>query len=319
MTRQAMRDMHGSPVLTYDIRFKLDHNLLSMVKKIDYLGTFVQKEQTPILNVGKSDTFCIKVDCDEEDCSITSACAFHNGTVVLSDAGNKKLKRLECFTFTVLDYCDLQEEPMQVCTTTMDELAVTLPFQREVHFASCEEELTLTRTIKTDFECCGLAFAKGNLYISDRSVFVYVYSLSGRKLQQFNIDQPGDQLYRYINSISISRDGSRIYIADGYNELIILEGKGTAVGNFKDQVLSEPSGSCVTEEDSLLVCGCSSNNVLQFGRDGELLGEVLKADDSRTGMQAICCTQHTDQMLIGSNSNYIKIYDLEILSYIKSF
>jgi hypothetical protein len=44
--------------------------------------------------------------------------------------------------------------------------------------------------------------------------------LSGRKLQQFNIDQPGDQLYRYINSLSISHDGSRIYIADGYHELI---------------------------------------------------------------------------------------------------
>jgi hypothetical protein len=106
---------------------------------------------------------------------------------------NKKLKHIECCTFTIVDYCELQEEPMQVCATTMDELAVSLLFQREVQFATCEEELTLIRAIKTDFECCGLTCAKGNLYISDRGVFVYVYSLSGRKLQQFNIDQPGDR------------------------------------------------------------------------------------------------------------------------------
>jgi hypothetical protein len=101
---------------------------------------------------------------------------------------------------------------MQVCVPSMDGLAVSLPFQREVQFATCEEEMTLTRAIKTDFECFGLAFAQGNLYISDRSVFVYVYSLSGRKLQQYNIDRPGDQLFRCINSMYISHDGSRIYV-----------------------------------------------------------------------------------------------------------
>jgi hypothetical protein len=313
-----------------------------MLKKIDSLGTISQREPKAIFRAGKSDTFCIQVDSDKEDCSITSACTLHNGKVVLSDAGNKKLKRIECGTFTVVDCCELREEPMQVCATSMDEVAVSLPFQREVQFATCEDELTLTRTIETDFECCGLAFANSYLYISDRSEFVYVFNLSGQKLLQYNIDQPGFQLSRYINSISISHDGSRIYIADGYNELIILDGKGVAVGKFNYQNLSRPSGSCVTEGGSLLVSGCFSNNVFQFGRDGELFGEVLKADDSssnnvlkfgrdgellgevlkidnsQTCMQAICCTQHTDQMLIGSNSNTIKVYDLVILAYTKT-
>jgi hypothetical protein len=87
MTRQAIKDIHASPVLTNDICLNLDHNLLSMLKKIDSLGTFGQKEQKAILGVGKSDILCIKVDSDEEDCSITSACELHNWTVILSDAG----------------------------------------------------------------------------------------------------------------------------------------------------------------------------------------------------------------------------------------
>jgi hypothetical protein len=62
------------------------------------------------------------------------------------------------------------------------QVAVTLPSQQEVLFASLEAEMKTANKIKTDFQCYGLAYTNNNLYISDSNTSAYISSLSGKNL-----------------------------------------------------------------------------------------------------------------------------------------
>jgi hypothetical protein len=95
-----------------------------------------------------------------------------------------------------------------------------------------------TNKIKTDFDCRGLAYANNHLCISDITS-VYIYTMSGRKLKQFNIDKSGQKkLFYSINSLAVSKDTTRIYVADCYKGLIVLDNNGQIVTTFNGEKYS---------------------------------------------------------------------------------
>jgi DNA-binding beta-propeller fold protein YncE len=149
-----------------------------------------------------------------------------DGTIILTDNKNRKLKWLHSYNYTVTDYCDLPGEPCQVCMINNTQVTVTVPSQNEVHFISLERKMKTTNRIKTDFRCYGLAYANNNLYISDIDTSVYMYTLSGRKLKQCSKDQSGHKLFSYIHSLTVSKDATRIYVADYNKGLIVLDNNG---------------------------------------------------------------------------------------------
>ncbi|XP_053381075.1 uncharacterized protein LOC123561306 [Mercenaria mercenaria] len=266
-------------------------------------------EQEALLKVKGNMTYHVEVRSDTFVCNIVSACTLEDGTILLSDFRNYKLKRLDSSSYTVIDYCDLPVRPWQVCSINKYQAAVCLPNQLEVHFISLSNRMTLTNKITTDFYCSGLAYANDNLYISDLHTSVYIYSVSGRKLKQFSKDQSGKELFSDISSLAVSEDGSRIYVADSYDGLIILDNNGKVVGLFDGPQLDYAYCSYLTGSGSLFVCGRNSNNVLQFGLDGKLIGEVVKFDDDAR-YQAICCNQQTSRMVLGRSENEIRVYDI---------
>ncbi|XP_053390122.1 uncharacterized protein LOC128553040 [Mercenaria mercenaria] len=306
-----------------DIDFTGDHRLASLLHEINVFGKIEQRiamktENIGTVNIHKNDsllqvkgcTKCsVKVQSDKEYCNIVSACTLEDRTIILSDCNNNKLKRLDSSTYTVIDYCNLQGRPWQVCSIDKQQAAVCLHDKKEVQFISLSSKMTLTNKIKTDFECRGLSYADGNLYISDYTS-VYIYSVSGRKLKQFSKDQSGQKLFSNILSLAVSEDGSKICVADYDNGLIILDNNGRVVGRFNDSQLKSAYGCCLTGRGSLLVCGNNSDNVLQFGPNGNLIGEVVKFDDTSAWHQAICCNQQMSKMIIGRNRDEIEVYDL---------
>ncbi|XP_045210802.2 uncharacterized protein LOC123562215 [Mercenaria mercenaria] len=307
-----------------DIDFTADHRLASLLEEINVFGKLEQMKVMRSENVGtvnicknesllqvKGSTQCsVKVRSDNRVCKIISACTLVDGTIILSNQYNKKLKRLDSSTYTVIDYCHLPGEPWQVCSINKQQAAVSLQAKREVQFISLSSKMALTNKMKTGFECRGLSYADGNLYISDYCLSVYTYSLSGEKLKQFSKDQSGQKLFSDIRSLAVSEDGSNIYVADRNNGLIILDNNGTVVGRFNGSQLEGAKGCYLTGRGSLLVCGCDSDNVLQFRLNGNLIGEVVKFDDIFASYQAICCNQQMSKMIIGTDRNEIEVYDL---------
>ncbi|XP_053405631.1 uncharacterized protein LOC128558999 [Mercenaria mercenaria] len=306
-----------------DVDFNADDKISSFLAEInvlgkitermsvdaEYKGTVAVSKEEALLQVKGYKEYSVKVQSDIKTCYIVSECTLEDGTIILSDNNNDKLKRLDSSTYSVIDYYDLPDCPWQVCSTNKQEVAVCLPANKEVHFISTGNRMTATNKITIDFGCYCLACANGNLYISDYGTSVYIYSLSGRKLKQFSIDESGQELFSDINSLPVSKDGSKIFVTDMDKGLIILDNSGEVVGRFNGSELAGALHSYLTGRGSLLVLGRNSNNVLQFRLDGKLIGEVVKFDD-KSWHSAICCNQQMSKMIIGRYGDRIKVYDL---------
>ncbi|XP_060580264.1 uncharacterized protein LOC132737044 [Ruditapes philippinarum] len=297
-----------------DVEFQPDRTILTQLEQKKTLGTLSKKPTKTadnLFQVKGNQSYNVADKSDEKDCFISSACCMDDGTFILADNNNMKLKRLHSYNYTVTDFCDLPGYSHQVCMINNTQVAVTVPSQNEVHFISLERKMKTTNKINTDFECVHLAYAKNNLYISDRDSSVYMYTLSGRKLNQFGKDQSGHKLFSNICSLVVSKDATRIYVFDSNNGLKVLDNNGQVITSFDDGHFTDAGNCYLTEAGSVLVSRYVSNNVLQITCDGELIGEVVKADSGKAGIVSVCCNQQMTKMCISRFlDNHIKVYDI---------
>lgn len=268
-----------------------------------------------LLQTKGSKKYCVSISSDQDTCDIVSACTLKDGTIVLSDFNNNKLKRVESSEFTVTDYCDLSATPWQVCPTSKQEVAVSLMRKQAVQFVSTGSKMAETKKIKTDFDCYGLAYADGNLYISDWYTSVHVYSVSGSKLHEFGRDQSGMELFSNIISLAVNKTGSKIYVFDRNMGLTVLDNNGQVVGLQNDAQFQRGCGCYLNETEKLLICGCDSFNTLHFGPKGELIREVVKSESNHRSTslsyQSVCCTQKMSKMVVTLEVNDdIVVYDI---------
>jgi hypothetical protein len=312
-----------------DVEYQPDRTILTQLEQKKTLGILIEKPTKTSVSsfeIKRIRSYNVKVKSDKNSCYIRSACCMEDGTIILADLYNRKLKRLHCFNHTVTAYCDLPKKPSQVCMINNAQVAVTMPLKKEVHFISTERKMKTIKKINTDFECYGLAYTNNNLYISDGDTSVYVYTLSGRKLNKFSKDPSGQKLFADIYSLAVSKDATRIYVADYENGLIVLDHNGQVITSFNDERLKGASCCYFTEAGSVLVSGFESNNVLQFTCDGELVGEIIKGDSGKMGnlsvlmeegingkgeILSVCCNQQWTMMCINrSTSDNIEVYDI---------
>ncbi|XP_060557645.1 uncharacterized protein LOC132718052 [Ruditapes philippinarum] len=296
-----------------DIEFQPDRTILTQLEQKKTIGILSEKPAKTADNLFQTkgnQSYNVKAKSDKVDCDIMSACCMEDGTIILADFSNNKLKRLHSYNYTVTDYCDLPERPWQVCMINNTQVAVTVSSKKEVHFISLERNMKTTNKINTGFDCFGLAYANSNLYISDFTS-IYMYTLSGKKLKQFSKDQSRQKLFSYIHSLAVSKDATRIYVADFNNELIVLDNNGQVITSFNDGQLKGANCCYLTEAGSVLVSGLLSNNVLQFTCDGKLIGEVIKVDSGTWGFRSVWCNQQMTKMCISRfTDDNIEVYDI---------
>ncbi|XP_053389800.1 uncharacterized protein LOC128552763 [Mercenaria mercenaria] len=274
---------------------------------ISEAGNVPPEAKLQIIDIKK---YSVKIPSDEYACNIKSACTLEDGTILLSDHANNKLKRLDSLTYSVIDFCDLPRRPWQACSISLHQAAVCLPYKQEVHFISLTDRMTFKNELTTDFKCYGLAYADNNLYISDRGTSIYIYSVLGRKLQQFSRNLSGQMLFSNICSVVVYNDGSKIYVVDSHKGLIVLDKNGKVCNDYNGTKLSIAYDSYLTEGGSLLMFRHNSRNVIIYELNGKLIGEVVKFDDKSAWQRAICCNQQMFKMIIGGNRDDIEVFDL---------
>jgi ElaB/YqjD/DUF883 family membrane-anchored ribosome-binding protein len=164
-----------------DIEFKPEKTVLTLLVQYESLGTHPKTPGTLFQIKGKQSSFVTDTSHEEAN-DFISTCCLKDGTVILADYNNKKLKRFHSNNYTVTDY-PLPVAPWQVCSINTTQVAVTLPSQKEVHIISVEGQMSTTNKINTDFECYGLAYINDNLYVS--RTHVHIITLSGTKLKTF--------------------------------------------------------------------------------------------------------------------------------------
>ncbi|XP_045206786.2 uncharacterized protein LOC123559031 [Mercenaria mercenaria] len=287
--------------------FQRNQQLLSNLMQETRLGKINQ--QHALYKLSGKKVYNIKHESDTDTCKIYSACMIADGSVILADNNNKKLKHLDASSYKVNDVCDLPNFPWQICSVEKHDVAVSC--YQNIQFVSVDGKMKKTRLLETDHNCCGIGYKNDHLYVTDYRTTVFVYNMTGTKLKQISKDQSGQHLFKNIFSLAVSKNGKRIYVTDSTHGLVVLDQDGKLLGKYDSPQVKGACGLFEMDGRNVLVCGYPSNNIIQFAPNGEVEGEVLPSDGKKGGCRAICFDRRHSRLIVGHFSrDEIEIYDV---------
>lgn len=252
--------------------------------------------------------YCIRANDDTSICCISDSCLMEDGTIILADQNNRKLKRLDN-TFRLKDTLVLSGKPCAVCPTGASEVAVSLLNKSSKSIVSVKiaSLMSVTSSFRIGESCRGIAFCNDNLYLSCGGMFKYN-------------DGPGEiRIYDKLGSILCKMDeGVRVpkrmsigtnkfphdlYVADGENGVLCLN---TSVSGlelrdvFKDENLKGAVGLCYAEKGQVIVSGYDSENIMLMTENGQFK-EIMSKRDGIAKPKTICLDQTKSKLMIGMN------------------
>ncbi|XP_053389313.1 uncharacterized protein LOC128552306 [Mercenaria mercenaria] len=294
------------------ISFPVDMKIKNYLKQLKILGHVSSEEATYKLStaykVKQQRDIDIKLKEDNSGCNIYGSCFTEDGSLLLADLINRKLKRLDLSTDTIIDHLDLEQRPIAVCLTSKQEAAVSLNI-RTIQFVSLGDKMTTTQKLKMDHKCVGLSFNDGKLFISDEGKTVYIHDISGTMLHKITTDKSGNPIFSNCKHISVSTNRDRVYVADTVKGVITLDMQGNYLSTFTDPDLVQPQGVCTDKRGNILVCGYISSNIVHISEDSKTMLGIIKTEQNPT---SVCFDPHQNRLVVTHfNSKHVKVCELE--------
>ncbi|XP_045163164.2 uncharacterized protein LOC123527628 [Mercenaria mercenaria] len=257
-------------------------------------------------------------DADDTTVScISDSCLMGNGSIILADENNRKLKKLDHLV-KLKESLTLPGKPCAICPTGTSEIAVSLLNNKTIQFVSTTNSMTITRAFKVGESCRGLAYSYDKLYLScggmtkfhDGPGEIRIYEKSGKLIHKVekNVLIP--------KRISISSDKMpvNIYVADEKNGLLSLDTSKPCVvakNIFTHKDMVSPVGLCYTGIGQIVVCGYDSSNVMLLSTSGTLIKELLNKGHGIVKPKTVCLDQTGSKLLVGmSDTDQIKVVHL---------
>ncbi|XP_060584159.1 uncharacterized protein LOC132740298 [Ruditapes philippinarum] len=216
----------------------------------------------------------IRMKNDKDDPYICDVCQLPDGTIILADHYNKRIKRLDV-NYNIKDCFDLGSYTTGICCTGNTEVAVKLN-NNKVRFISVGSILSKVRDISvTSGGYRGMAYCAGELWVSaERGV--NVYSMTGTILNSIGSDVNGQRIFTSIQQMTVSREN--VCVADPSDGVVCLTRDGTVKRKLRDKRLADTRGVCVSNDGTVFISGCGSNNIMMFDSEGKCLGELVSKD-----------------------------------------
>jgi hypothetical protein len=82
-------------------------SLLPVTKTQAGQQSYNSESKLSLLQIRGKNRYNVKVKSDSGTCNIFSVCTLHDGTIILADSSNNKVKRLDTSCYTVTDCCDV--------------------------------------------------------------------------------------------------------------------------------------------------------------------------------------------------------------------
>lgn len=258
------------------IGFTKNFELYDCVLSATCIGQVQEEVLTMVPEIESVEKVKIKGKGDHSNCGISGICQLPDGTVILCDNDNDKLKRLD-EQYKVRDECNLAHCPSGVCCTGEREVAVKM-YNNKIHFVSVSDRLSVTRSIQVDGgNVVGIQYCFDKIWVSETCA-IGIYSTSGEPdgkiLSHSDTHNNNNNILRSSpQQIAVGSDKT-IYVADFSDRVFCLNEKGEVQSTLSDRRLRESQGVCVSSNDIVFVAGYVSNNIVMFGKDGKRLGEI---------------------------------------------
>ena len=245
---------------------------------------------------------------DKFNCHICSSCVLDSGDILLADYRNQSIKLVDNGTYSIKESLQMPAGPYSVCKVSNTEAAVSLA-NKTVQFVSTKNQLTQTRVLTFDHECRGIAVLDGQLIMGNGGDKIYMYTTKGDRLKIIENDKTGQKIFRYVRNLCVSDDRKIIHIVDREKGVITIDRNGSVIWKYVSQNLDSPWGVCTDSRCNVFVSGESSENVVQLGPDGILLGEIVSRVYSLRRPRAVCF-DNVQRKLIVAYRNEIHVFNL---------
>ncbi|XP_052262107.1 uncharacterized protein LOC127865987 isoform X2 [Dreissena polymorpha] len=300
------------------IIFKANTDIEQYLSKQSRLGSIIDSMQSVTLKMNPDQVLTMKrkweynvnISSDtRQTYPVTGICSLPSGDVIVVDSYNKKVKMFDQH-YNVSSHCDVSGSPEDICQITSSEVAVTL-HDAGLQFMSVRNgQLVKGNKLQLPHNAIGIAHHQGALYITDYTA-LYHYTLTGTLVKKL-YDDKSDNISVY--KCALSPAGDRIYVTNHVrHKLYTLATDGSLISTFTDPELKHPTGVHVTPAGQVLVCGYSSNNVVQVDREGKKkLATLASSKDGLSQLASVCYDTNKHQIIVGEyGNNKIMVMELQ--------
>ena len=296
-------------------KYTLDDSVERTVAGIKTLGRF----HKTVTAVGKRE-YRVRGKAETSVCDIIDICLLPDSSLIVTDLNNKSLKHLDT-SYTVTARLDFHSVPGRMCSTNKDnEVAVTFADDKKVRFVSVGSRMEKTRSFSVGDVCRGICHSQGELFVCCGSVkntsggHVRVFNMTGSHLRTIQTNTAGQRMFSILGGITISSDGTRIYVTDINKGMLAMDRTGKLLASYAGPDLVRASRICLLEgEEELLVSGCHSHNVHHVTRDGRRLGVVLENKHGLEYPFGLCYDLKQSRLIVATDeSDTLKVFDLHV-------
>ncbi|KAH3806106.1 uncharacterized protein LOC127834645 [Dreissena polymorpha] len=290
------------------ISFQANREILHFLSKQLSLGKFIQRTESLAVRQGPNHVLALKQKSEYDvrlpsdstkPSYITGICVISNDNILVADFNNKRVKLLDQ-KYNVISHCDVPVSEGDMCQISACEVVVTV--HDWVQFISVNNvQLVKGRKLQFQHDCFGIAHHEGNLYVTSGTA-LYQYTLTGTLVKKIYEDTTSEFT---VWRCAVIPTGDRIYLTNySDHKLLTLSPDGTLISTFTDPDLQYPWGVHVTRAGQVLVCGYTSNTVIQVDGEGKRkLATLATWTDGLSKPVSVCYYSNTNEVIVGRLEN----------------
>ncbi|XP_052236642.1 uncharacterized protein LOC127848303 [Dreissena polymorpha] len=303
------------------IAFQPNSDIVQYLSQLSGLGKIEHSTQTltqpgnpdQVISLNGKSEYDVGIQSDSQGCCIIAICSLPNKQILVADFNNSKLKLLDQL-YQVVDHCDVSNPPQDMCEISQSEVAVTVDDQgntHEVHFIKfINNKLVPNRKLTLQHPCVGIAHHQGDLFVTS-GIALYKYTLSGELVRKLHEDK-SDRTTVYL--CAVSPTGDKLYVTNQIKHMLLtLARDGSILASFTDLNLYIPACVHVTPVGQVLVCGQTSNTILQVHSEGsKKLATLATKSDGLQIPYAVYYNSNTASIIVGDwDNNKILVYKVQ--------
>ncbi|KAK3087461.1 hypothetical protein FSP39_006211 [Pinctada imbricata] len=225
----------------------------------------------------------LRQDDDSNECWYTGATFLADGSLVLVDRANKKLK-LFSKTYRLLNSLTFSSKPWDVTVINETEVAVSLPEEHGIQlFSLANDFISPTEYFSTDEACFGIKFVRGKflaLCYDGRPPSLKIISSDGRELAAIASDDDGSPLFSRPIYVTSNTAGTIIYISDERRgNITTLTETSEHCFTYSTLEMNHAAGLTLDREGNLYVCRNHSKSVQVVSPEGERVKTIISRDE----------------------------------------
>ncbi|XP_045171770.2 uncharacterized protein LOC123533883 [Mercenaria mercenaria] len=249
------RETTGSKALCFTENSDLKTSIMTATS-LGRVNTVTENEhQTArrIYKVKSKKEINISMQNDRHTCYIGDVCQLQDGTIILGDWKNWKIKRLD-MNYNIKDHCDLDYYPMGICCTGQNEVAVKMA-NNKVLFISVGSSLSQLKKITiAGGGWWGMTYYAGELWTSTGSG-VNVYSTYGTLLKTVIQHTNGQNIFKSTTR-HMAVSGETVIVTDECDGAVCLGRDYTVQRELRVKNLVDTKGVCVSSDGTVFLNMC---------------------------------------------------------------